>query len=88
MKKSIFVLATLFVATFANAQITLEHTLSKDEGHVLFPYVVGNSYYSIYMLGTSNVSAPRSNARKYLHNDQVRIDSNERTYTTDGRLIH
>ena len=51
MKKSIFILAALLAATFANAQITLEHTFSKDESHVLFPYVVGNSYYSIYMLG-------------------------------------
>lgn len=38
MKKSIFVIAALFAATFANAQITLEHTF---EGGSLFFYTDG-----------------------------------------------
>ncbi len=31
--------------------------------------------------------APRHNARKYLHNDQVLIDSNERTYNMQGKQV-
>ena len=36
----------------------------------------------------NEVSAPRhNNARKYLHNDQVLIDSNEKTYTIQGQEV-
>lgn len=35
----------------------------------------------------SEVSAPRNNARKYLHNDQVLIDSNNKTYNVQGQEV-
>lgn len=41
MKKSIFVIAALFAATFANAQITLEHTF---EGGSLFVFTDGGDH--------------------------------------------
>lgn len=37
--------------------------------------------------GVSETSAPRHNGRKYLNNDQVLIDSNERTYTLQGQEV-
>lgn len=35
----------------------------------------------------SEASAPRKNARKYLRNDQVLIDSNDKTYTLQGQEV-
>ena len=52
MKKSIFILAALFAATFANAQITLEHTF---EGGSLFFYTDGGGS-SDY--GSNRIQAP------------------------------
>lgn len=50
--------------------------------------------YNIYSLpgngeatDVSEVSAPQKNARKYLHNDQVLIESNEKTYTIQGQEV-
>lgn len=53
MKKSIFVLATLFVATFANAQITLEHTMTvpTDDYNIVFPNIDGHTDPSFSLLG-------------------------------------
>lgn len=54
MKKSIFILAALFAATFANAQITLEHTFNGDlypwtytlSGFPQAQFVYGDLYFS------------------------------------------
>ena len=35
----------------------------------------------------SEVSVPRRNTRKYINNDQVLIDSNDRTYTVQGQEV-
>lgn len=35
----------------------------------------------------NEVSAPRRNTRKYINNDQVLIDSNDRTYTVQGNEV-
>lgn len=61
-------------------------------------YLLGiknNNYkYDVYSLpgngvatDVSDVSAPRQNARKYLHKDQVLIDSNDKTYTIQGQVV-
>ena len=45
MKKSVFVLAALFAATFANAQITLEHTFSGSiNAPIIISYTLGDYY--------------------------------------------
>ena len=53
MKKSIFILAALFVATFANAQITLEHTkvMPLDQYQIVFPNLDGHDRPSFNILG-------------------------------------
>jgi hypothetical protein len=50
--------------------------------------------YDIYSLpgngeatDVSEIPAPRHDARKYLHNDQVLIDSNDKTYTLQGQEV-
>ncbi len=52
MRKSIFVIAALFAATFANAQITLEHTF---EGGSLFTHTDGGG---ISQDQTNRIQAP------------------------------
>lgn len=54
----------------------------------------GNNWTDIYSLPGKGIvtdvdetPAPRRNGRKYLHNDQVLIDSDDNTYTTQGRQI-
>lgn len=59
-KKSIFILATLLVTTFANAQITLEHTfdgwftISADMYGDLYNYVQSPYYYNVLVNTKSN----------------------------------
>ncbi len=48
MKKSIFILAALFVDTFANAQITLLHTFDDGGGFVTANINFGNTYAPDY----------------------------------------
>ena len=69
----------------------LYHTYSWNEEHT----VIGINKTDIYSLpgkgdaaDVSEVSAPRRNARKYIHNDQVLIDSNERTYNIQGQQVN
>ena len=53
MKKSIFILAALLAATFANAQITLEHTITVplDEYHISFPNLDGHESPGFNLIG-------------------------------------
>lgn len=64
------------------------------EGYKLFvsPKGTGTFIYSLPGKGEatdlSEVSTPRrNNARRYINNDQVLIDSNERTYTIQGQEV-
>ena len=55
----------------------------------------GDKYYTrVYSLpgngeaaDVDEVSAPQRNTRKYLHNDHVLIDSNEKTYNMKGQVV-
>jgi hypothetical protein len=59
MKKSIFIFAALFAATFANAQITLEHTFNGD----LYPWTFTLSGFpqAQYVYGDLFFSAQKAN---------------------------
>ena len=47
MKKTIFILAALFAATFANAQITLEHTFNNASIYLPSPYYNSKDYLTL-----------------------------------------
>lgn len=80
------VIETLSTQAFCEDGVTL---LKVGNDYKLV--VEKNNKYDYYSLpgngevtDVSEVSAPRRNARKYINNDQVLIDSNERTYTVQG----
>lgn len=64
MKKSIFIFAALFATTFANAQITLEHTfdgwftISADMYGDLYNYVQSPYFYNV-LVNTKDNNAPQ-----------------------------
>lgn len=60
-------------------------TIDYNQGGKTYIYSVpGNGEAT----DASEVSAPRrNNARKYINNDQVLIDSNDRTYTVQGNEV-
>lgn len=69
--------------------------LRNGEYKLSFCRKIGDNYQTeIYSfpgngesVGISNVSAPRRGARKYLRNEQVLIDSNNKTFTIQGQEV-
>ncbi len=58
--------------------------ISRQENDKTYIYSVpGNGE----LANVSKVSAPRYNTRKYLHDNQVLFDSNERTYNMQGQQV-
>ena len=58
--------------------------ISRQENDKTYIYSVPGNGESA---NVSKVSAPRYNTRKYLHDNQVLFDSNERTYNMQGQQV-
>ena len=83
------VIATLSTQAFCEDQVTL-----LKVGNAYKLVVEKNKKYDYYSLpgndettDINEVSVPRHNTRKYLHNDQVLINSNEKTYNIQGLQV-
>ena len=90
MKKSIFILAALFAATFTNAQITLEHTetLPLDQFNIVYPNLDGQENPGFNLLGDFLYLKNRSTGEESLLDLHTYSTTNFPTIPANGEWWH
>ena len=90
MKKFTFILAALFAATFANAQITLEHTFSGTIDAPLIAQDVFGDYYVVRNTSTNTVTVYNANDYSVIWSitaPKVNVNLfSSNIFTTDGKF--